>query len=198
MGQALNELFKNEKFRITAVIVGVTALTIILLSLFISHRGGKQSAGNITVMDYEERAVSNMDASPIFCKSILSTKENPELDGETAIFLSDNRSYQRYLQEYDDIIVVDPEQVPLVDDWFALGYTAIVYSTEKYGCAANLIATTMYRDASGNLKVLVEPSDINPQIIYSQSVGNCQQISVVMFLETEVVSSSSNIEILIK
>lgn len=197
MIESIKTLMKEQRIRLILVVAGVTVLIISICVLAISLGQKAPKEGTITVSESSDVSMAQMSASPIFCKSILSTKRSDNLDGNNAIIISDNRSYQEYLQEYDDITVTYPEQVPLVDDWFAAGYVAIVYATDKYGYKANLIATASYQDDSGNIKIPISAVDINPQFTYSQSIDLCKQTSVVIFLSKETVADAHNIEILI-
>ena len=84
-----------------------------------------------------------------------------------------------------------------MDDWFSAGYYAIVVSTDQYELPVNLTASAKYVDADGNVKILVGPSDINPEFVYSQDLDSCKQASVVIFLDQELITDAPSITIML-
>ena len=152
---------------------------------------------DIVVTAYSEDEVQNSEESGVFCKSILSTKIDSNVTDGKTVALTSSREYEDYLNKYDDISVVEPEQVPIVDDWFSAGYYAIVVSTDQYELPVNLTASAKYVDADGNVKILVGPSDINPEFVYSQDLDSCKQASVVIFLDQELITDAPSITIML-
>ena len=70
------------------------------------------------------------------------------------------------------------------------------------GCASKLVldengeVKNEYVDADGNVKILVGPSDINPEFVYSQDLDSCKQASVVIFLDQELITDAPSITIM--
>ena len=159
---------------------------------------GKSDAVEEAVLHGEGAAVLlHAEESGVFCKSILSTKIDSDVTGGKTVVLTSSREYEDYLDKYDDISVVEPEQVPIVEDWFSAGYYAIVVSTDQYELPVNLTASAKYVDTDGNVKILVGPSDINPEFIYSQDLDSCKQASVVIFLDQELITDAPSITIML-
>lgn len=188
---------ENQRFRIIAYLSG-GAITVILLCILVISvlNGGERITENIVVAAYAEDEIQNAEESGVFCKSILSTKIDSDITDGKTIVLTSSREYQNYLNKYDDISVVEPEQVPLVEDWFSAGYYAIIVSTDQYELPVNLTATAKYADADGNVKILVGPSDINPKFVYNQDLDSCKQASVVIFLDQELITDAPSITIM--
>lgn len=197
MVDLLKKAAENQRFRIIAYLTG-GAIAVILLCVFVISiiNGGEKIADDIVVAAYSEDEIQNTEESGVFCKSILSTKIDSDItDGKTVV-LTSSRKYENYIDKYDDISVVEPEQVPIVEDWFSSGYYAIVVSTNQYELPVNLTASTKYVDASGNVKILVEPSGINPEFVYSQDLDSCKQASVVIFLDQKIITDAPSITIM--
>lgn len=197
MVDLLKKAAENQRFRIIAYLTG-GAIAVILLCVFVISiiNGGEKIADDIVVAAYSEDEIQNTEESGVFCKSILSTKIDSDItDGKTVV-LTSSRKYENYIDKYDDISVVEPEQVPIVEDWFSSGYYAIVVSTNQYELPVNLTASAKYVDASGNVKILVEPSDINPEFVYSRDLDSCKQASVVIFLDQKIITDAPSITIM--
>ena len=94
-------------------------------------------------------------------------------------------------------VQVEPEQVPLVDDWYAAGYKAIVFSTDAYGTGVNLVAAEQYV-GDESVKIVIEPAEINPAFQFSQDISNCKQTSVIVYIQAEVLDNAESIEFLVK
>ena len=94
-------------------------------------------------------------------------------------------------------VQVEPEQVPLVDDWYAAGYKAIVFSTDAYGTEVNLVAAEQYI-GDESVKIVIEPAEINPAFQFSQDISNCKQTSVIVYIQAEVLDNAESIEFLVK
>ena len=75
-------------------------------------------------------------------------------------------------------------------------YKRQVVSTDQYKLPVNLTASAKYVDADGNVKILVGPSDINPEFVYSQNLDSCKQASVVIFLDQELITDAPSITIM--
>ena len=194
----LKKVTENQRFRIIAYITGGAIAVILLCFLIISIiNGGGKITDDIVVTAYSEDEVQNSEESGVFCKSILSTKIDSNVTDGKTVALTSSREYEDYLNKYDDISVVEPEQVPIVDDWFSAGYYAIVVSTDQYELPVNLTASAKYVDADGNVKILVGPSDINPEFVYSQDLDSCKQASVVIFLDQELITDAQSITIML-
>lgn len=193
----LEKMAKNQRIRIIACLAGGSIVVILLCILIISIiNGGDGVTDDITVTAYSDAKIENAKESGVFCKSILSTKIDSDIiDGKT-IVLKSSREYEDYLAKFEDITVVEPEQVPLVDDWFSSGYYAIVVSTDQYELPVNLTASTKYVDDDKNVKILVEPTAINPDFVYSQDFDSCKQASVVIFLDQELLVDATSITIM--
>lgn len=193
----LEKMAKNQRIRIIACLAGGSIVVILLCILIISIiNGGDGVTDDITVTAYSDAEIENAKESGVFCKSILSTKIDSDIiDGKT-IVLKSSREYEDYLAKFEDITVVEPEQVPLVDDWFSSGYYAIVVSTDQYELPVNLTASTKYVDDDKNVKILVEPTAINPDFVYSQDFDSCKQASVVIFLDQELLVDATSITIM--
>ena len=138
-----------------------------------------------------------MDAKGTFCKSVLSTKVNRKLEKNGYLMLDTKKEYEKYLSEYLDIVQVEPEQVPLVDDLYAAGYKAIVLSTDAYGTEVNLVAAEQYI-GDESVKIVIEPAEINPAFQFSQDISNCKQTSVIVYIQAEVLDNAESIEFLVK
>ena len=94
-------------------------------------------------------------------------------------------------------VQVEPEQVPLVDDWYAAGYKAIVFSTDAYGTEVNLVAAEQYI-GDESVKIVIEPAEINPAFQFSQDISNCKQTSVIVYIQAEILNNAESIEFLVK
>lgn len=193
----LKRVAENQRFRIIAYLSG-GAIAVILLCIFVISiiNDGEKITDDIVVAAYSEDKIQNTEESGVFCKSILSTQIDPDItDGKTVV-LTSSREYESYIEKYDDISVVEPEQVPIVEDWFSAGYYAIVVSTNQYELPVSLTASAKYVDADGNVKILVGPSAINPEFVYSQDLDSCKQASVVIFLDQELITDTPSITIM--
>ncbi len=153
--------------------------------------------GGTNIYQYTEDSLADMDAKGTFCKSVLSTKVNRKLEKNGYLMLDTKKEYEKYLSEYLDIVQVEPEQVPLVDDWYAAGYKAIVFSTDAYGTEVNLVAAEQYI-GDESVKIVIEPAEINPAFQFSQDISNCKQTSVIVYIQAEVLDNAESIEFLVK
>ena len=199
MMDQLKKIAGNQRFRIIACVAGCAAALILLCTLIISiMSGGNGVTNDIAVTTYSAAEIEGTEESGVFCKSILSTKVNSEVSDGNTVVIESAREYEQYLNEYDDITVVEPEQVPIVDDWFAAGYYAIVVSSDQYPLPVNLTASAKYVDEEGNVKILVEPTEINEEFVYSQDLESCAQASVVIFLDQELVTDAPSITIMMQ
>ena len=193
----LKKVTENQRFRIIAYLAGGAIAVILLCFLIISIiNGGEKITDDIVVTSYSEDEVQSAEESGVFYKSILSTKIDSDVTGGKTVVLTSSREYEDYLDKYDDISVVEPEQVPIGEDWFPAGDYAIVVSTDQYKLPVNLTALAKYVDADGNVKILVGPSDINPEFVYSQNLDSCKQASVVIFLDQELITDAPSITIM--
>lgn len=199
VADVISKLLKNQRFRIIAAIsIGTIALIIICSTLITRLSSTGATDYDIVIKPYAEEEIDGLDASGVFCKSILSTQVNKDITDGQAVVLKTNRAYQSYLDKYDDIQVLEPEQVPIVDDWFAEGCYAIVFSTEVYDLPTNLAAYAKYTTEEGTLKLLIGQSEIDPAFVYSQPVETCKQASVAIFLDKDLLMSTTHIEFLLQ
>ena len=176
---------------IVAVVVGIA------ISLMTGMPSGGSISGQVTIQPYTEDSFANMDAKGTFCKSVLSTKVNRGLGKNGYLMLDTKKEYEKYLSKYLDIVQVEPEQVPLVDDWYTAGYKAIVFSTDAYGTEVNLVAAEQYI-GDESVKIVIEPAEINPAFQFSQDISNCKQTSVIVYIQAEVLDNAESIEFLVK
>lgn len=189
----------KERAKLLTAIAGVALIVAAVVGISISLMTGMPSGGGIsvTIQPYTEDSLADMDAKGTFCKSVLSTKVNRKLEKNGYLMLDTKKEYEKYLSEYLDIVQVEPEQVPLVDDWYAAGYKAIVFSTDAYGTGVNLVAAEQYV-GDESVKIVIEPAEINPAFQFSQDISNCKQTSVIVYIQAEVLDNAESIEFLVK
>lgn len=191
----------KERAKLLTAIAGVALIVAAVVGIAISLMTGMPSGGGIsgqvTIQPYTEDSLADMDAKGTFCKSVLSTKVNRKLEKNGYLMLDTKKEYEKYLSEYLDIVQVEPEQVPLVDDWYATGYKAIVFSTDAYGTEVNLVAAEQYI-GDESVKIVIEPAEINPAFQFSQDISNCKQTSVIVYIQAEVLDNAESIEFLVK
>lgn len=191
----------KERAKLLTAIAGVALIVAAVVGISISLMTGMPSGGGIsgqvTIQPYTEDSLADMDAKGTFCKSVLSTKVNRKLEKNGYLMLDTKKEYEKYLSEYLDIVQVEPEQVPLVDDWYAAGYKAIVSSTDAYGTGVNLVAAEQYV-GDESVKIVIEPAEINPAFQFSQDISNCKQTSVIVYIQAEVLDNAESIEFLVK
>lgn len=191
----------KERAKLLTAIAGVALIVAAVVGISISLMTGMPSGGGIsgqvTIQPYTEDSLADMDAKGTFCKSVLSTKVNRKLEKNGYLMLDTKKEYEKYLSEYLDIVQVEPEQVPLVDDWYAAGYKAIVFSTGAYGTGVNLVAAEQYV-GDESVKIVIEPAEINPAFQFSQDISNCKQTSVIVYIQAEVLDNAESIEFLVK
>ena len=182
----------KERAKLLTAIAGVALIVAAAVGIAISLMTGMPSGGGIsgqvTIQPYTEDSLADMDAKGTFCKSVLSTKVNRKLEKNGYLMLDTKKEYEKYLSEYLDIVQVEPEQVPLVDDWYAAGYKAIVFSTDA--------AEQYIGDES--VKIVIEPAEINPAFQFSQDISNCKQTSVIVYIQAEILNNAESIEFLVK
>jgi len=187
----------KERAKLLTAIAGVALIVAAVVGIAISLMTGMPSGGGIsgqvTIQPYTEDSLADMDAKGTFCKSVLSTKVNRKLEKNGYLMLDTKKEYEKYLSEYLDIVQVEPEQVPLVDD----GYKAIVFSTDAYGTEVNLVAAEQYI-GDESVKIVIEPAEINPAFQFSQDISNCKQTSVIVYIQAEVLDNAESIEFLVK
>ena len=183
----------KERAKLLTAIAGVALIVAAVVGIAISLMTGMPSGGGISGQD----SLADMDAKGTFCKSVLSTKVNRKLEKNGYLMLDTKKEYEKYLSEYLDIVQVEPEQVPLVDDWYAAGYKAIVFSTDAYGTEVNLVAAEQYI-GDESVKIVIEPAEINPAFQFSQDISNCKQTSVIVYIQAEVLDNAESIEFLVK
>ena len=110
----------KERAKLLTAIAGVALIVAAVVGISISLMTGMPSGGGIsgqvTIQPYTEDSLADMDAKGTFCKSVLSTKVNRKLEKNGYLMLDTKKEYEKYLSEYLDIVQVEPEQVPLVDD----------------------------------------------------------------------------------
>lgn len=188
----------KERAKLLTAIAGVALIVAAAVGITISLMTGMPSGGGIsgqvTIQPY---SLADMDAKGTFCKSVLSTKVNRKLEKNGYLMLDTKKEYEKYLSEYLDIVQVEPEQVPLVDDWYAAGYKAIVFSTDAYGTEVNLVAAEQYI-GDESVKIVIEPAEINPAFQFSQDISNCKQTSVIVYIQAEILNNAESIEFLVK
>ena len=191
----------KERAKLLTAIAGVALIVAAAVGITISLMTGMPSGGGIsgqvTIQPYTEDSLADMDAKGTFCKSVLSTKVNRKLEKNGYLMLDTKKEYEKYLSEYLDIVQVEPEQVPLVDDWYAAGYKAIVCSTDAYGTEVNLVAAEQYI-GDESVKIVIEPAEINPAFQFSQDISNCKQTSVIVYIQAEILNNAESIEFLVK
>ena len=191
----------KERAKLLTAIAGVALIVAAAVGITISLMTGMPSGGGIsgqvTIQPYTEDSLADMDAKGTFCKSVLSTKVNRKLEKNGYLMLDTKKEYEKYLSEYLDIVQVEPEQVPLVDDWYATGYKAIVFSTDAYGTEVNLVAAEQYI-GDESVKIVIEPAEINPAFQFSQDISNCKQTSVIVYIQAEILNNAESIEFLVK
>lgn len=191
----------KERAKLLTAIAGVALIVAAVVGIAISLMTGMPSGGGIsgqvTIQPYTEDSLADMDAKGTFCKSVLSTKVNRKLEKNGYLMLDTKKEYEKYLSEYLDIVQVEPEQVPLVDDWYAAGYKVIVFSTDAYGTEVNLVAAEQYI-GDESVKIVIEPAEINPAFQFSQDISNCKQTSVIVYIQAEVLDNAESIEFLVK
>lgn len=191
----------KERAKLLTAIAGVALIVAAAVGITISLMTGMPSGGGIsgqvTIQPYTEDSLADMDAKGTFCKSVLSTKVNRKLEKNGYLMLDTKKEYEKYLSEYLDIVQVEPEQVPLVDGWYAAGYKAIVFSTDAYGTEVNLVAAEQYI-GDESVKIVIEPAEINPAFQFSQDISNCKQTSVIVYIQAEILNNAESIEFLVK
>lgn len=191
----------KERAKLLTAIAGVALIVAAAVGIAISLMTGMPSGGGIsgqvTIQPYTEDSLADMDAKGTFCKSVLSTKVNRKLEKNGYLMLDTKKEYEKYLSEYLDIVQVEPEQVPLVDDWYAAGYKVIVFSTDAYGTEVNLVAAEQYI-GDESVKIVIEPAEINPAFQFSQDISNCKQTSVIVYIQAEILNNAESIEFLVK
>lgn len=191
----------KERAKLLTAIAGVALIVAAVVGIAISLMTGMPSGGGIsgqvTIQPYTEDSLADMDAKGTFCKSVLSTKVNRKLEKNGYLMLDTKKEYEKYLSEYLDIVQVEPEQVPLVDYWYAAGYKAIVFSTDAYGTEVNLVAAEQYI-GDESVKIVIEPAEINPAFQFSQDISNCKQTSVIVYIQAEILNNAESIEFLVK
>lgn len=191
----------KERAKLLTAIAGVALIVAAVVGIAISLMTGMPSGGGIsgqvTIQPYTEDSLADMDAKGTFCKSVLSTKVNRKLEKNGYLMLDTKKEYEKYLSEYLDIVQVEPEQVPLVDDWYAAGYKAIVFSIDAYGTEVNLVAAEQYI-GDESVKIVIGPAEINPAFQFSQDISNCKQTSVIVYIQAEVLDNAESIEFLVK
>lgn len=188
----------KERAKLLTAIAGVALIVAAVVgSLMTGMPSGGGISGQVTIQPYTEDSLADMDAKGTFCKSVLSTKVNRKLEKNGYLMLDTKKEYEKYLSEYLDIVQVEPEQVPLVDDWYAAGYKAIVFSTDAYGTEVNLVAAEQYI-GDESVKIVIEPAEINPAFQFSQDISNCKQTSVIVYIQAEVLDNAESIEFLVK
>lgn len=191
----------KERAKLLTAIAGVALIVAAAVGIAISLMTGMPSGGGIsgqvTIQPYTEDSLADMDAKGTFCKSVLSTKVNRKLEKNGYLMLDTKKEYEKYLSEYLDIVQVEPEQVPLVDDWYAAGYKTIVFSTDAYGTEVNLVAAEQYI-GDESVKIVIEPAEINPAFQFSQDISNCKQTSVIVYIQAEILNNAESIEFLVK
>lgn len=195
--EQMAKLLKKQRSKVILAVGGGTALIagICVLIIFLLSPRERPLPTNITVGIYSESAIAKMEKHPTFSKTIQSKELNEKLSS-SPYFIDNNREYQDYLKKYDTIKVVEPEQVPLVDDWFQAGYCALVCTNEAYDIPVNMFATQWCSDNEGNMKIVIGHEPINNDYVYSEDPSNCVQSSVVVFLPQDKVRQAENIEIL--
>lgn len=188
----------KERAKLLTAIAGVALIVAAAVGITISLMTGMRGiSGQVTIQPYTEDSLADMDAKGTFCKSVLSTKVNRKLEKNGYLMLDTKKEYEKYLSEYLDIVQVEPEQVPLVDDWYAAGYKAIVFSTDAYGTEVNLVAAEQYI-GDESVKIVIEPAEINPAFQFSQDTSNCKQTSVIVYIQAEILNNAESIEFLVK
>lgn len=191
----------KEKAKLLTAIAGVALVIAAVVGIAISLRTGMLSkdgvSSQVTIQPYTDDAVANMEVQGTFCKSVLSTKTNGKLEKNGYLVLDTKKEYEKFLSEYLDIVQVEPEQVPLVDDWYAAGYQAIVFSTDAYGTEVNLVAAEQYI-GDKSIKIVIEPAEINPAFRFSQDISNCKQTSVIVYIQTDILDKVESIGFLLK
>ena len=191
----------KEKAKLLTAIAGVALVIAAVVGIAISLRTGMLSkdgvSSQVTIQPYTDDAVANMEVQGTFCKSVLSTKTNGKLEKNGYLVLDTKKEYEKFLSEYLDIVQVEPEQVPLVDDWYAAGYQAIVFSTDAYGTEVNLVAAEQYI-GDKSIKIVIEPAEINPAFRFSQDSSNCKQTSVIVYIQTDILDKVESIGFLLK
>ena len=179
----------KERAKLLTAIAGVALIVAAAVGITISLMTGMPSGGGIsgqvTIQPYTEDSLADMDAKGTFCKSVLSTKVNRKLEKNGYLMLDTKKEYEKYLSEYLDIVQVEPEQVPLVDDWYAAGYKV------------NLVAAEQYI-GDESVKIVIEPAEINPAFQFSQDISNCKQTSVIVYIQAEILNNAESIEFLVK
>ena len=183
----------KERAKLLTAIAGVA----LIVAAVVGMPSGGGISGQVTIQPYTEDSLADMDAKGTFCKSVLSTKVNRKLEKNGYLMLDTKKEYEKYLSEYLDIVQVEPEQVPLVDDWYAAGYKAIVFSTDAYGTEVNLVAAEQYI-GDESVKIVIEPAEINPAFQFSQDISNCKQTSVIVYIQAEILNNAESIEFLVK
>ena len=172
------------------VIAGVCATIILILS------PAKSALPNeIVYGTHSEAAIKGDETSSVFSISILSTVRNPKVEKEPYI-IDNNEEYQKFLAKYNNITVLEPEQVPLVDDWFEAGYYALICSTDEFSIPVNLYGSMWTSDGEGNITVVMSCEPINEDFTYSENPDDCVQASAVVFLPQEAVLQANRIDVL--
>ena len=191
------EFFQNQRTRIFLVVGGAALAVagVCALIIFLILPNKSLLPGEISCGDYTETAIEGLEMRSTFSKSILTTKQNTKLFNEPYI-IDNSKEYQNFLEEYDNITVLDPEQVPLVDDWFEAGYYALICSTEAYGVPVDLYAAMWASDEDGTITVVMKGDPINEDYTYSEDPNNCVQPIAVVFLPQDVIQQAEHIEIL--
>lgn len=195
--ERVTEVLKGQRAKIILAVGGGAAIAIgacaLVITILLPSRGALPD--DISVGTYSAAAVADLEQTSTFSKSVLSTEHNRKLNKGPYI-IDNNEDYQKFLKDYDNITVVEPEQVPLVDDWFQAGYYALVCTTDKYGCPVNLYATMWCSDDAGNIKVVMAEEPLDEQFQYSEDPSKCVQSSAVVFLPQDVLLQAKSIEVL--
>ena len=193
----LNKISSKARI-LLAVIAAALALCLLIGMIILARDGGKSTdnAEDISIQPYTEEAVDGMEMTGTYCKTVLSTKKNRELSKRGYIVLENAREYETYLDDYLDIIQTMPEQVPIMDDWYAAGYQAVVFSTDEFGTDVTLTASGQYV-GDNSLKIVITPTAINPAYKFSKDISNCKQTSVIVYIKTEILDGVDDIEFLV-
>ncbi len=191
------KLFHNQRVRVFLMVAGAALAVagIFALIILILSPNKDSLPSEITYGTYSEEAIKGLEMTSTFSKSILSTEKNSKLESKPYI-IDNSTEYQKFLEKYDNITVLEPEQVPLVDDWFKAGYYALVCSTDEFGVPVNLYATMWASDSEGTMTVIMGWEPINEDFTYSENPNDCVQASAVVFLPQDAVLQAERIEIL--
>lgn len=192
------EALKNPRTKIATIIMCVCGLIIGAALLYLRIAEGKTEKVEITMEAYSPQTIDGLESSGVFFTSVLSTKENRTLNKNGYMILKTKKEYESFLSEYQDINVVYPEIVPVVDDWYAAGYQAVVFSTDAFELPVNLTAAGKYTDGEGTVCIVIETEKINPLFRYSADPATCKQVSVIVYLKAELLENATAIHFLIQ